>query len=432
MRVDDPCERRVPFGHRRAFSLHPATAAGAPVGERLNLVDRYLELALRLGRHVDGGEPTYGPTDLRERIDAEPPVDPVRLAEDARARSRTSTGTGSPKGSAGAGSRRARRHRDRGAPAGGRVDPVHRPGEPLLRRPPRARSRGALRGGASPGRRRGSAAPATSASGTRPGTSRSTCPPSMLPLVRLTADFQSRTQALVELPAGEDAELELVEDERWVGVQLLPRRPRSRVVVNTDVPMQAAFVAELVAHELYPGHHTERDEGAGAGARARLRRRGDRTGHNAPVARVGGDRRDRAGSAARRRGAPRRRRSRPPARDRLRAGAGGARPRGPGRARIGADERGAHAPSAGSEPSREVHAYVSRWASSAPSGSSTSRSRSSPTRCGAPTCRATARAGGWAGSSSVETSRAPAPHRAARSRRSSGGLFGMRLNSHVS
>ena len=80
----------------------------------------------------------------------------------------------------------------------------------------------------------------------------------MLPLVRgLTADFRSRTQALVELPAGEDAELEFVEDEPWSAYNYYLGGLRSRVVVNTDVPMQAAFVAELVAHELYPGHHTE-------------------------------------------------------------------------------------------------------------------------------------------------------------------------------
>ena len=32
---------------------------------------------------------------------------------------------------------------------------------------------------------------------------------------------------------------------------------RSRVAVNTDIPLNAAFGVELMAHELYPGHHTE-------------------------------------------------------------------------------------------------------------------------------------------------------------------------------
>jgi hypothetical protein len=33
---------------------------------------------------------------------------------------------------------------------------------------------------------------------------------------------------------------------------------RSRVQVNTDLPVSAGSVVALIAHELYPGHHTER------------------------------------------------------------------------------------------------------------------------------------------------------------------------------
>ena len=166
----------------------------------------------------------------------------------------------------------------------------------------------------------------------------------------LTADFQSRTQALVELPAGEDAELELVEDEPWSAYNYYLGGLRSRVVVNTDVPMQAAFVAELVAHELYPGHHTEhatkeqvlvRERGYGEEAIALVITPqslvSEAIAEIALEVLLGDEAHHVVADHVRPLGI-----DYEPERV--------APPRGPGRARIGADERGAHAPSAGSEP----------------------------------------------------------------------------------
>src|SRR5262249_25077854 len=49
--------------------------------------ERYLELGLRLGRHVDGlVDAYYGPPELQEQVDAEEPVDPAQLAADGGAR----------------------------------------------------------------------------------------------------------------------------------------------------------------------------------------------------------------------------------------------------------------------------------------------------------------------------------------------------------
>src|SRR5206468_3548224 len=48
-------------------------------------VDRYLELGLQLGRHIDGlVDAYYGPAEVRDRIDAMSPVRPDRLADEAR------------------------------------------------------------------------------------------------------------------------------------------------------------------------------------------------------------------------------------------------------------------------------------------------------------------------------------------------------------
>ncbi|MGH9075702.1 MAG: hypothetical protein ACRDZQ_16525, partial [Acidimicrobiales bacterium] len=49
------------------------------------LVGGYVELGLRLGRHIDGlVDAYYGPAPLARRVLAEPPVSPERLAAEAR------------------------------------------------------------------------------------------------------------------------------------------------------------------------------------------------------------------------------------------------------------------------------------------------------------------------------------------------------------
>ena len=49
------------------------------------MIDRYLELGLRLGRHIDGMVDAYfGPPEIKARTDAEPVVEPRKLADDAR------------------------------------------------------------------------------------------------------------------------------------------------------------------------------------------------------------------------------------------------------------------------------------------------------------------------------------------------------------
>ena len=73
----------------------------------------------------------------------------------------------------------------------------------------------------------------------------------------LTEDFRSRTQELFGLPRGEGVEVEYVSDKPWTAYNFFLGDLRSRIEVNTDVPMTPSLVVELVAHEAYPGHHTE-------------------------------------------------------------------------------------------------------------------------------------------------------------------------------
>ena len=74
----------------------------------------------------------------------------------------------------------------------------------------------------------------------------------LLPLMR------SRTEAvLVDLPAGESLDLEPVTDEPWWAFNYYLGDLHSRVVVNVDVPTTGLDLVRLVAHEVFPGHHTE-------------------------------------------------------------------------------------------------------------------------------------------------------------------------------
>ena len=73
----------------------------------------------------------------------------------------------------------------------------------------------------------------------------------------LLDDFRSRTKALVGLPDGETVEVDYVSDEPWAAFNYYQGGLRSRIAVNTDVALTPAFLVELAAHEAYPGHHTE-------------------------------------------------------------------------------------------------------------------------------------------------------------------------------
>ena len=73
----------------------------------------------------------------------------------------------------------------------------------------------------------------------------------------LLEDFRARTKALVGLPETEDVEVQYVSDKPWAAYNYYLGGLRSRIEVNTEAPLTPSFVVELAAHEAYPGHHTE-------------------------------------------------------------------------------------------------------------------------------------------------------------------------------
>jgi hypothetical protein len=87
----------------------------------------------------------------------------------------------------------------------------------------------------------------------------------LLPILREAA------RGLVELPEGEALTLDPVTGEPWWAFNYYQGDLRSRVVMNVDVPTTGLDLIHLAAHEVYPGHHTEhavkeqllaRDQGA--------------------------------------------------------------------------------------------------------------------------------------------------------------------------
>ncbi len=76
-------------------------------------------------------------------------------------------------------------------------------------------------------------------------------------IASLLDDLRERTDRAFGLPDGEHVDIELVTDRPWSGFNYYLGGLRSRVAVNVDLPVLSPGLAHLVAHEAYPGHHTE-------------------------------------------------------------------------------------------------------------------------------------------------------------------------------
>jgi hypothetical protein len=73
----------------------------------------------------------------------------------------------------------------------------------------------------------------------------------------LVGRFRTSAGALFGLPDGEDLRVSLVTGQPWGAYNWFDGGRRSRVDVNTDLPVRAANLVGTVAHETYPGHHLE-------------------------------------------------------------------------------------------------------------------------------------------------------------------------------
>ena len=217
----------------------------------------YIELGLRLGRHLEGlVDSYYGPAEIKERIDAEELRDPGSLAEDA-ARLRDSLD----------GLEDDRRKwlesqlvglETAARKLGGAEVSFEEEVELYYGVPPRRTPESEFEAAhkaidaALPGNgpleeryrvwREDDAIPADRVAEV---------------ISRLNDELSRRSAELVGLPEGESVDYEYVTDKPWSAYNYYRGGLRSHIEVNTDIPMVPDVVVELVAHETYPGHHME-------------------------------------------------------------------------------------------------------------------------------------------------------------------------------
>jgi hypothetical protein len=214
-------------------------------------IERYLELCLRLGRHVDGlVDAYYGPQEIAERVDAEELRDPAALVQDADSLLEQvdddwlgaqlvglETVASKLAGEDVAYEDEVERcygvrpdwvSEESFEAAHGELDDLLPGDGSLAERYQVWREEDALDGESLVG-----------------------VYDSML------ADFRQRAKALFGLPEGESVEVEYVSDEPWSAFNYYQGGLRSRIAVNTDATLIPDFVLELATHEAYPGHHAE-------------------------------------------------------------------------------------------------------------------------------------------------------------------------------
>jgi hypothetical protein len=231
--------------------------------EGLNVVDRYIELGLRLGRLLDGlVDAYYGPPDLARRVEAEPDPDPAKLAADAR-RLIADLDTGDGGDDIDAHRRRWIRGQVLGLLvtarrfAGEKIGFVEEVEQCYGVRPTRVDDDEI----ADAQHRIDAVLPGSGPLGERLIAWREAqaIPPSKLDAAinSLADDFRERTDRMFGLPDGEHIDFDLVTNEPWAGFNYYLGELRSRVAINTDLPVLSTSLGHLVAHEAYPGHHTE-------------------------------------------------------------------------------------------------------------------------------------------------------------------------------
>lgn len=88
---------------------------------------------------------------------------------------------------------------------------------------------------------------------------REECPPERLAeaVHALSSALRDRARADFGLPEVETVRYEVVTDQPWSGFNYYEGDYRSRVAINADLPHRLSQLPHLVAHEAYPGHHTE-------------------------------------------------------------------------------------------------------------------------------------------------------------------------------
>ena len=216
-------------------------------------VERYLELALRLGRHdADLVDAYYGPEELSRRVEADELREPAALAVDAQALAEEAAADkwlAAQVQSLGATARKLGGERLGYAEEGRLVYGI----EPRWHDEEPFRRAAAILDEALPGQ-----------GDVRERYARwfaETAVPAELveqAVLDAAAELRRLTREAIGLPAGEEFELERVTGERWLGYARYLGGLRTRIQVNTDLPLPAFDLVPVTSHEIYGGHHTHR------------------------------------------------------------------------------------------------------------------------------------------------------------------------------
>jgi hypothetical protein len=76
-------------------------------------------------------------------------------------------------------------------------------------------------------------------------------------LLEIAAELRRRTRDRFPLPVEESIELQFVKGKPWSAYNAYLGNCYSRIEISLDFPHHLPFLADLIAHEGYPGHHTE-------------------------------------------------------------------------------------------------------------------------------------------------------------------------------
>jgi hypothetical protein len=215
--------------------------------------ERYLELALRLGKHDDDiVDSFYGSEELAARVDAEEPRDPVALADEAQGLLTELDDDPWLAAQVQALETNARKF------GGERFDYVEE-GRRVYGIEPRWRDEETFRQAAA---QLDEALPGSGDVRDRYAAwlKETAIPAEILEqaLLDAAAELRRLTGEQIGLPEGEEYELELVTGKRWLGYAEYLGGLRTKISINTDLPLPAGDLVHLTSHEIYGGHHTHR------------------------------------------------------------------------------------------------------------------------------------------------------------------------------
>jgi hypothetical protein len=235
-------------------------AGDRPVTDAVEIPERYVWLCLRVGRHLEGFvDAFFGPSEMHRTVEAEEPVDPKGLRDEAQLLV---------EGLGGADLEGDRRRWLRGQLEALECATARLAGEDIAWadeverclgvRPTRTdtpvleeihQRLDAVLPGSGTLRDRYHAWDAGNA------IPREKLVPA---LERLQQVMGPRAHALAPMSPEESVTYELVSGVPWIAYNRYEGTGRSRVEVNEDLPVSVVLLISLSAHEAYPGHHTER------------------------------------------------------------------------------------------------------------------------------------------------------------------------------